>query len=321
MSRRARLTIGAAKLAEIDALLARHPPRMMEIPMRNGIAGEAVLSITVVEGGATWSQMKWANDRHSEFDTLASWMAALAASVIERAPAWDAPVGPPPLSPGLAFMLAWLPGRRVAHTARTALVERLGASVGAELAHAVDFSRRALKIEDSMVADDDRRHQILVDELGAELPRPASGLGAWLNALAAAVRPTLTTPVLDAAWKAGESARLATIAVELAAHVAYLRCAAPDDAGLRALAADRARDLTQAAAALEAHLAATGLPEAMRHAGDAASRVRQVASLEPTTSEGYGELNQLGRDLRDLFEAFELQLDPLAPPDGEGSGC
>jgi hypothetical protein len=203
----------------------------------------------------------------------------------------------------------------VAHAARIALVERLAASVAPDLAHAVAFSRRALQIEDSLVAADDRRHQSLVLELGVELPPPpTSGLGAWLNALSEAVHPTLTTPSLDAAWKAGESARFVTIAVELAAHVAYLGCAAPGDADLRTLAAARARDLTQGAATLEAHLAATGLPEAKVHAGDVASRLRRLASLEPTTSDGYAELLELGRDLRAIFEAIELQLDPLEPP-------
>lgn len=46
----------------------------------------------------------------------------------------------------------------------------------------------------------------------------------------------LSTPLLESAWAAGETARQVYVSVALAAHIAYLRCAAPDHADLRSQA-------------------------------------------------------------------------------------
>jgi len=202
------------------------------------------------------------------------------------------------LSPGTAFLLAYLPARRVAHTARLELLDRNAATIDPALKHAIEFSRHALKVEESMVADTDARL--------ADLARQ--------NGVAPGAMPPLATPVLQAAWKAGETARVVAISVALAAHVAYLRCAAPDNADLRAQAADRARDLKESAAALQVQLEATELPLVISHAGSVLQMVNLTSSLEPTTTGGYRELNELARDLNNFLEATARQLD-VAPPE------
>ena len=197
------------------------------------------------------------------------------------------------LTPGTAFLLAYLPWRRTAHTARIALLDRNAATVDPALRHAIDFSRQALKVEDSLVAETDKRHAGLAAKAGTP--------------------PKLTTPVLQAAWKAGESARDVSIAAALAAHIAYLRTAAADNADLRAQAADNARKLVDAAAALKTQLAATGLPLVASHANNVPKMIGLTRNLEPTTTGGYKQLNELARDVDNFIEAHARQLD-AAPP-------
>ena len=215
------------------------------------------------------------------------------------------------MSPGTAYLLAYLPARRVAHLAKYELLARNVATVDPALKHAIDFSRRALKIEESLVAEADTRLADHAVKAGIALPPmpPGSELPAWLAELAGYVRPYLTTPVLHAAWKAGEAARVVRISATLAAHTAYLRCAAPAHAELAALAADRARELKESAALLTSHLQATGLPLVINDATQVEETVRLKPDLTPTTSEGYRQLNELVRAVDDLLEANVRHLD------------
>jgi uncharacterized protein (TIGR02996 family) len=124
--------------------------------------------------------------------------------------------------------------------------------------------------------------------------------------------------VLEAAWKAGERARLVSISVALAAHIAYLRCAAPENPDLRAEAEDRARDLEASSSALTADLTATGLPLVISQAGNVAEMVsltnRLMHTPTPNTSGGYRQLNELVRDLDTFLEGKVRQLDTAPPP-------
>jgi uncharacterized protein (TIGR02996 family) len=242
---------------------------------------------------------------------------------IARVPAQEldttTPQRRPAISPGTAFLLAYLPARRVAHLARLELLDLYATLADPALDHAIEFSRRALKIEESKAADADKRLADIASKAALELPPmpPARDVPAWLAALPGHVRPSLTTPVLEAAWKAGERARLVSISVALAAHIAYLRCAAPENPDLRAEAEDRARDLEASSSALTADLTATGLPLVISQAGNVAEMVRLTNHLmhtsTPSTTGGYRQLNELVRDLDTFLEGKVRQLD-TAPP-------
>ena len=224
------------------------------------------------------------------------------------------------LSPGTAYLLAYLPARRVAHLARLELLDLYATLADPALDRAIEFSRRALKIEESKAADADKRLADIASKAALELPPmpPARDVPAWLAALPGHVRPSLITPALEAAWRAGERARLVSISVALAAHIAYLRCAAPENPDLRAEAEDRARDLEASSSALTTDLTATGLPLVISQAGNVAEMVRLTNRLmhtpTPNTTGGYRQLNELVRDLDTFLESKVRQLDTSPPP-------
>src|SRR5687768_14634301 len=120
------------------------------------------------------------------------------------------------LSPGSAYLLAYLPARRVAFVARTELLDRNAATIDGALKKALEFSRAALKVEESIVAETDRRFTELATTAGVAIP-PLPGsreLPKWVEALTGHVRPQLTTPLLEKAWAAGETARLVSLSVQ-----------------------------------------------------------------------------------------------------------
>ena len=215
------------------------------------------------------------------------------------------------MSPGTAYLLAYLPARRLAHLAQFELLARNVATIDPALKHAIDFSREALNIEEFMVAEADTRLADIAAKARIALaPMPsANELSEWLAALGEHVRPYLTTPVLQAAWKAGEAARLVWISVTLVAHTAYLRCAVPADADLTAQAAGHARELKQSAAKLTSDLQATGLPLVINKSTQVEELVSLEPDLTPTTSEGYRQLNELVRAVDDLLETKVRHLD------------
>lgn len=204
------------------------------------------------------------------------------------------------LSPRAAFSLAYLPARRAAYEARCELIERNAATIDAHLKHAIEFSRQALSVESSIIQETDAKATAVATMAGIT-PHPDS------------VRPQLVTPLLQAAWKAGEIARRVAISVEVAAHIAYLRAAAPENPDLKAQAAERARDLVAASNELTSALEATGLPAVIANASSIAKMVKLTSNLEPTTAGGYRELNELQNDIYGFLEAKAQQLD-TAPP-------
>jgi uncharacterized protein YjbI with pentapeptide repeats len=232
--------------------------------------------------------------------------------VLVSFPRPGAPIEPRAMSPGTAYLLAYLPARRLAQRAQRGRLERHAGDADAQLAHAIASSRQAVPIEDSIVAAVDERLAKIASAAGVELPPmpPATGgAGPWVAAIAAAVRPHLTTPVLEAAWRAGESARGVAVAIAVAAHLAHLRCVAPHHVELRAQAGATARGLTDSAASLKTHLEATGLPLARAHADSVAQVVRLTGDLEPATVAGYDALDRLARELDALLETTARQLE------------
>jgi hypothetical protein len=218
------------------------------------------------------------------------------------------------LSPGTVFLLAFLPWRRAAHTARVELMDRNASTIDAALRHGIEFSRQALKVEDSMVAETDARFDKLAGEAGFKIPSISSTpIQQWLQALPAYARPHLTSPLLANAWYAGEAARQVAISTAVAAHLAYLRGAAPQNADLREQAGQRAADLKENAAKVEEGLRATNLPLVASHAHSIPKMVKLTRDLEPTTTEGYQQLNELLRDVTSFAESHARQLD-VAPP-------
>jgi len=216
------------------------------------------------------------------------------------------------LSPGTAFLLAYLPARRVAQRARRELLDH----TAGDSALRMEFVRATHSREDSLAAEVDRRLADLASKTGIALPPiPAAGdLPAWLAALPGRVRPFLTTPMLQAAWSAGEIGWLVSVSVHQLARVAYLRAAAPDNAALRKQAEDSARDLQDSSAMLTDQLRATGLPLVISQAENVAKIVSLTRNLTPATAGGYRELNQLARDLDNFLETKARELDVLPPP-------
>lgn len=325
--------------AALEDLARRFPVRAIVTEPRAGVPDEASPSLTVLDAKGTFAVSKWANDAHPAFDAHRRWLDELAQLVAastpaERADDWTGGFDRE-LTPGLAFLLASLPARRVVHTARRALLEQLAAG-DPELARALAFARKALDVEERGVAEVDERHASLAVDVGlrpasvrarhARLVAPSDGaeLPSWLTAFADALRPRLTTPLLQAAWNAGMAARLVAISAGLAGAVAHLRAsAAPSSALLRARAEHLARALADGAAALRARLEETGLPLVIADADHVERFVRYTPDLAPTTAAGLRQLLELARDLEKALESAARSLDvpppakPTAPPTPE----
>ena len=220
------------------------------------------------------------------------------------------------VSPGTAFAIGFLPARRIAHVARRELLDRNASTIDKELKHAIEFSQRALKIEDSTVAETDARFAKLASAAGIAVPpMPApAGLPAWSSALAELMRPHLSSPVLQAAWQAGLLGRSVAVSAELAAHISYLRCAAPKNTDLSAQATKCVRELKASAAALTNQLTATGLPLVMSHASSIEETISLTSHLEPAVAEGYRQLNELVADIYRTLDTKIRHLDTPPPP-------
>lgn len=192
------------------------------------------------------------------------------------------------LTPGTAFLLAYLPARRLAHDAKLAHLATLDDPA---LAKARMFASGALKIETSSVEEVAARHAALVRHNAVDL---------------ANVSPSLVTRAAKEAWRAGESARAVTIAAELAAHVAYLRASAPENATLRAQADEHDRVLREKVEELSIALSDTWRPLGHAHRNDAARMVE-------LTGDTFAERSSLVSDLRTFFMAMRELLD-VEPP-------
>lgn len=205
-----------------------------------------------------------------------------------------------PLTPGQAFLLAYLPARSIACAMRRAWLENAPPTDDPALQHAVGFMSMGLRVE--ATADEDAaRHAALAAEVGIAISPTGEALHAHLS-----------QPTLAAAWRAGESARAVAIAAMLAAHVVYFRDSAPNVPRLRTEAVARARELQEAAAKLAEDLRAIDLPPAQARADIAA---RMIATVEDLSVASYVELSPLSTDLCGFLEATGRALDatPIAP--------
>ena len=220
------------------------------------------------------------------------------------------------ISPGTAFAIGFLPARRIALAARRELLERNASTIDPALKKAIEFSLHALKVEGSMAAETDARLAQVASAAGIAVPpMPApAGLAAWSSALAELMKPHVSSPVLQAAWQAGEAARWVAVAAELAAHTAYLRCAAPKNADLSVQATECARELRANAAALTTQLSATGLPLVISFASSIEEAITFVSNLEPAVAEGYRQLNELVADIYSTLDTKIRHLDTPPPP-------
>ena len=186
-------------------------------------------------------------------------------------------------SPGTAFLAAYLPWRRIAHRERLALVERNAATVDPQLEHAIAFLRKGLLIEERLVAN--------VEARAASLPS-ADG---------------------SPAARAGESARDLSVNAAVAAHIAYLRVAAPGNPDLAAQAAAHARRVREGVAAVTQRLQGLGSVAVAEQAKALAAALGTLQTLEPTTTEGYRQLNELVQFMTTFFDEIAVQLDTPTP--------
>ena len=76
------------------------------------------------------------------------------------------------LSPGAAFLLAYLPSRQVAMLVRKELTARTGATTDPGLKHAVEFTQRALPIEAPLVDKANAQLTTLASRAAIILPPP-----------------------------------------------------------------------------------------------------------------------------------------------------
>jgi len=187
------------------------------------------------------------------------------------------------LSPGAAFLLAYVPSRQLA------------------------------LIEASLVAKANEQLVRTATKAGIVIPGPGPDLAAWLAAIEAAVRPLRTTPLLQLAWSAGELARTIEVAGALAAQVAYLRAAAPEHPELRAEAEARAAELRASVAAYTRTLERTGLPIVIDGAGHVARLLERTGELAPTTADGFRKVGDFARTVGGFIEANARDL-AVPPP-------
>ncbi len=212
------------------------------------------------------------------------------------------------LSPGAAFLLAYLPGRHVAQLVRTELANRTAGTLVPELKQAVERLRDELRTDVAQVDAANGKLADLASDGAMILPPPPSRLAeieAWLRTIALTVLPLLLTPALDAAWLAGDAARTLAVAVSVGVAAAPLRAVAPGNPELRFVAEARARDVHSALAAF----IGTDLTQTIAVAGDVERRVRETPDLAPVSAEGQRGLGSLGDSRQRCFEAIAVALD------------
>ena len=319
---------GRVASSALDALWRALENAAFPIPLQNMPAGSALRVLTFGTGAAAKSTFVAyhagaALPGYGEaFWILDSIIRQLSEDTVQAVPPYGSQIvaaitrlpAPEPVSPGTAFAMAYLPARRVAHAARLEFVER-NAATDPKLEHAIDFSRHALTVEESVIAESDTRLSKAASAAGISLPPTPSpdGLRAWLATWTELVRPYLRG-LGPAAWLAGETGRGVAVSAELLAHIAYLRCAAPQNADLSAQATERARNLKAYAAALAGQLNSTGVPLVISHADNLKAYVGSVEDLEPVVAEGYRQLNELVADIYKTLDDIVRDFDTPAAP-------
>jgi hypothetical protein len=242
--------------------------------------------------------------RHPSTPTSAPAPPAKAAPAPPAKPA-PAPREAPVLTRQASFALGHLPADTIALLLRQAQTDAAGGTTDPALRHAVDFARRALGIEASIVLGANARLQEIIRAARLVLPPVPTALpevATFLEEMAGAV--ALAEPSVRAAWQAGVVARDLLVALRCVAHASYLRCAAPFDPGLASTAAKRAAEVRKAAAAWPESVASLGLPSDFPLV---------LPYLAPTTAEGYRALSEAATTLRQTFTAVEAAL-ATAPP-------
>lgn len=106
--KRYELKLDAAKVAEFEKLLARHDFFIIKIKERPGIPDEAHPEIAVrLASGQERKVMKWAGDKHPDFDPLYAWLLAVAESAKAGKPVFEG-----------AFDWKWRPAAKAAGPAK-----------------------------------------------------------------------------------------------------------------------------------------------------------------------------------------------------------
>jgi hypothetical protein len=195
------------------------------------------------------------------------------------------------LSPGSAFLIAYLPAHRIAYAGQG------GASGSAATIERVDTRLRDLAA----------RAGVTLPALPPLSAAPAMAI--WLRSLPEFVRPRLTTELLQAAWTAGETARAVAVDVMMAQHTAHLRCTAPNDFDLRTRAEQLAKLLGTAATNFQKALAATKVPVVANYSNELRTLVQSTRDLAPTTTAGYEQLAALSQRVLQCIECHAEQLD------------
>lgn len=206
------------------------------------------------------------------------------------------------LTRGAGFALGYLPAELMALFLRRVQTDAAVGSTDPALRHAVDFSRRGLGIEASLVAKTNERLREVIRSAGLVLPpvpTALSDVATFLEEMAGAL--SAAEPSVRAAWQSGVVARDLLVALGCAAHESYLRCAAPFDARLAATARRREAELQKAAAAWPESMASLGLPGAFP--------IALPADLAPTAVEGYKALSEAVSTLKQTFTRVERALD------------
>ncbi|MBI4853516.1 MAG: hypothetical protein HY819_17115 [Acidobacteria bacterium] len=78
------------KMMELEALLEKNNFMQLEIPMRYGVPGEVLQTITVtLFSGEVKLVNKWANDKKTEFDAIYKWLLNLTVLAKEHPPSFQ----------------------------------------------------------------------------------------------------------------------------------------------------------------------------------------------------------------------------------------
>ena len=154
----------------------------------------------------------------------------------------------PTLSPADAYALAFLPAASVVPLANYGVLESVTVPPSEEkLAHALKFSRGAIKITEARASE---AHQRLIATAArgsvslAERPTTAADWKTWLDAVRARSEPAVGD-TSRAAFATGVAAGDVLLTMWMGRNLIYLRTAAPEHAFLRQCAEELARSLAE----------------------------------------------------------------------------
>lgn len=189
-----------------------------------------------------------------------------------------------PLSGSDAYLLAFLPAVSAVDLANYGIIDAVAASPGDEkLAHAVKFSRAAIKISESWSGEAYQRLAELATRCGLSVPaRPtkAENLKAWIDQVRAVSQSAFAATgnqVQLAAFAAGSAAGDLYLALWIGRNTIYLRIAAPEHGFLRQCSADVGHSLGETSRRLTEAL------QPLRTAPVVAALADQLAALFPKT--------------------------------------